>query len=270
MNLWRTPIVLFFEILLFANIASSQDIRVYTRIYAGDSNEPYVRSLMLFHAGKIYDYIEPAQEVTVFEPALKRFTVLNKAKQMRSELTQDQIRQYLALAQAEATKQLGNSQLSERSLELLKFQLQPQFAIEFDPDRSKLVLESPVLRYSATTVTPEVPNVVEKYLHVADWTAQCNSVLHPKTLLPAPRMALNAELKRRGVIPQTVELTLETEPPIQLTAQHEWTWNLQERDRQMIMEWTNDLKNPGFRDVPFSKFQQEILKAEVTKRTTSR
>ena len=266
---WRILVLFLAAAFVSTSNAFAQDIRVYTRIYAGDGNDPYVRSLMLFHAGKVYDYIEPAQEVTVFEPALKRFTVLNKSRQLRAELSQDQIRQYLTLAQEAAAKQLQNSQLSEKSIEVLNFQLHPQFAVNFDSERSRLVLESSVLRYSATTITPE-SDVVEKYLHVADWTAQCNSVLHPKSLLPGPRMALNEELRRRGMIPQSVELTLETDPPIQLTAQHEWTWNLQERDRQMIMDWTNDLKNPAYRDVPFSKFQQEILKAEISKRTTNR
>lgn len=267
---WRILVIFLAGITLWNRVGGAQDIRVYTRILAGDGTDPHIRSLMIFHAGKVYDYIEPAQEVTVFEPALKKFTVLNKPKQLRSELTQDQIRHYLNLAHGEASKQLDNPQINGRSLDLLKFQLRPSFTVNFDSDRSKLVLENPVLRYAVTTVTPESSEVVEKYLHVADWTAQCNSVLHPKSLLPGPRMAVNEELRRRRALPQSVELTLETEPPIQLTAQHEWTWNLQERDRQLIADWTSDLKNPSFRDVPFSKFQQEVLKSELSRRTASR
>ncbi len=65
----------------FHNVGFAQELRIYTRIHdlstAAGQKFPDQCSLMLFHAGKVYDYIEPAQEVTVFEPALRRFTILN-------------------------------------------------------------------------------------------------------------------------------------------------------------------------------------------------
>ena len=94
-----------------------QDLRVYTTIRdlssSTESAKPdqapvVVRSLMLFHAGKVYDYIEPAREVTIFEPAHRRFTVMNSRRQLSSELTQDEIRQFLGLAEDEAQKRLDS------------------------------------------------------------------------------------------------------------------------------------------------------------------
>ena len=255
---------LVFGLWLVASTALAQDIRVYTRIYSGEGNEPIVRSLTLFHAGKVYDYIEPAQEVTVFEPALRKFTVLNKPRQLRSEISQDQIRNFLSLAQDEATKVLGNPTpgTNQKSLELLQFQLQPEFATAFDASKKQLTLSSASFQY-VVSVETKAPEVVEKYLHVADWTAQFNAVLHPKSMLPGPRMFLNQELRQRGLIPQSVELTTETEPQLHLVAKHEWTWNLKDADRQMIDSWDSDLQSQSIRQVPFLKFQQEVLKPQI-------
>ena len=230
--------------------------------------QPFVRSLMLFHAGKVYDYIEPAQEVTVFESALRRFTVLNKRRQLRSELTQDQIRHFLGLVKVEAQKQLtseaGNA--SRKSLELLQFQLQPAFSVAFDAAKSQLSLNNSSFQYIVTGFAPPTTDVVESYLHVADWTAQLNSVLHPNSLLPSPRMALNQELRQRGLLPTTVELKVDAEPTIHLVAQHEWTWNLKETDRQMIADWEKLLQDGNFRSLPFRQFQQDVLKTETARR----
>ncbi len=239
-------------------------MRIFTRIYVGGSDQPVVRGLTLFHAGKVYDYIEPAEEVTVFESALKRFTVLNKPRQLRSELTQEEIRHFLALAESEAQKQLINSQ-PQKSIELLQFQLLPEFTTTFEssksePNKSQLTMGSPHFQYVVNARAPESPDVLETYLHYADWTAQLNSVLHPQSLLPAPRMMLNQELRQRGLIPQSVDLKVDAEPPVHLEAHHEWTWNLKETDRQMILEWEKLLQSPDFRRLSFRPFQQEMLK----------
>lgn len=249
----------------------AQEMRIYTTIRdrspAAAAKQSDQRSLMLFHAGKVYDYIEPAQEVTVFEPAHRRFTVLNVRRQLRSELTQDEIRQFLSLAEEEAHRKLaeatveGNPAL-RKSLDLLHFQLQPEFVTTFDSMKSQLTLNSPYLRYTVEGFAPPSLDIVEKYLHVADWMAQFNSVLHPQSMLPAPRMKLNQELRQRGLIPSHVDLQAGSDANIHLQAQHEWTWNLQKTDRQMIDEWEKQLQNPKLRTLTFHQFQQEMLKRQ--------
>lgn len=264
------------------NLAAAQDMRIYTQIrirpdegsnQSAYDQQPLVKSVMIFHAGKVYDYIEPAQEVTVYEPALRRFTVLNKLRQLRSELRQDQILHFLDLAQNEAQKRIlqNDSASSRRSLELLQFQLQPSFSVAFEGAHSedatsRLVLESSYFQYVVNGFTPKVPEIVDSYLRVADWTAQLNSVLHPNSLLPYPRMILNQELRQRGLIPSTVELAVESDPAIHLIATHQWTWNLKETDRQMISDWDRIMQDSTYRNLPFRQFQQEVLKTDTARR----
>ena len=258
----------------------AQELRVYTTIrdLAGqkgpinpDQAPVGVRSLMLFHAGKVYDYIEPAREVTVFEPAHKRFTVLNGRRQLCTELTQDEIRQFLGLAEEEACKRMESlaeeiSPASRKALEFLRFQFQPDFATEFDAAKFHLKMTGDNCEYMVDGVQPPSPDVLEQYLHLADWVAQFNSVLHPQSLFPAPRLKLNQELRKRGMLPLTVVLKVNTDPQLHLQAQHKWAWKFEKKDRQMIDEWEKQLRDPNLRTVPFRQFQQEMLRTEITRK----
>jgi hypothetical protein len=73
-------------------------------------------------------------------------------------------------------------------------------------------------------------------------------------------MKLNHEFREHGLIPSSVELQTTGEMPIHLQAQHEWTWNLQKTDRQMIDDWEKQLHSSKFRPLTFRQFQQEMLK----------
>ncbi len=263
-----------------SHTVTAQEIRVYTTIrdLSGQSSSVntehapvVVRSLMLFHAGKIYDYIEPAREVTVYEPAHRRFTILNPRRRLCSELTQDEIRHFLGRAEDEAQKRFGfvpeeSSASARKALEFLRFQIQPDFAASFDHDKQQLKLTADNFEYVVEGFQPENPELVAKYLHVADWMAQFNSVLHPQSLFPAPRLKLNQELRNHGLLPLTVNLKTETEPVLHLQAKHEWTWNFQKTDRQLIDNWDKQLRDPNLRKLPFPDFQKETLRAEIARK----
>lgn len=263
---------------VISNVGRGQELRVYTTIRdlsaqpanaSVDQAPVVVRSLMLFHAGKVYDYIEPAREVTVFEPAHKRFTVLNARRQLCTELTQDEIRQFLGLAEEEATKRMENlaeetTPSSRKALEVLRFQFQPDFAVNYDEAKFHLTMTGDNCQYIVDGVQPPSADVLDQYLHVADWLAQFNSVLHPQSMFPAPRMKLNQELRKRELLPLTVVLKTNTSPPLHLQAQHKWAWTFEKKDRQMIDEWDKQLRDPNLRVMPFRQFQQEVLRTEIT------
>ena len=262
------------------NAATAQEMRVYTTIRDisgqssaanSDQGPVVVRSLMLFHAGKVYDYIEPAREVTVYEPAHRRFTILNSRRQLCTELTHDEIRYFLGLAEDEAQKRMAfvpeeSSASSRKALEFLRFQFQPDFETSFDPAKPQLKLTADHFEYVVEGFQPEKHELVEKYLQVADWMAQFNSVLHPQSLFPAPRLKLNQELRSHSLLPLTISLKAETDPVLHLQARHEWTWKFQKTDRQQIDNWDKQLRDTNFRKLPFREFQKEMLRAEIAKK----
>lgn len=254
--------------------AQAQEMRIYTTVRnlaaVGPNEEAPVisRTVTLFHAGKVYDWVESAREVTVFEPAHRRFTLLNERRRSVTEVAQDEVRQYLGLAEQEALKRLegatpANNQI--KSLGWLKFQLKPEFTTSFDQAKLRITMVDRNCRYESEGQAPPSRGVVESYLRFADATAELNSVLHPHAPLPKPRLQLNEELRRRDLLPVVVELKAELERPVHLQAKHEWQWMFLPTDRQLISSWDAQLNDPTRRRIGFRQYQQESLSTEVSR-----
>ena len=257
-----------------ASEAFAQEMRVYTTVKnlaAPGKSEVVAHSLTLFHAGKVYDYVDEAKEVTVYEPGHQRFTLLSGRRGTQTEVAQSEVRQFLNLARQEAQKrldaadeQIGPSQV--RSLAWLQFQLRPEFSISFDKSKSELLLLGNNCRYEANGVAPPSAEVAETYLRFADAMAELNSVLHPRAMLPASRLKLNEELRHRELLPVSVELRAELERPLWLQARHEWTWKFSSSDRELISKWERELADPTVRKVSFRQYQHDSLSGDVAKR----
>ena len=256
----------------------AQEMRVYTTVRnrraaaARDAVEraPVIaRSLTLFHAGKVYDYVDATKELTIFEPAHHRFTLLSEKRSVASEVTQDEVRQYLTLVEQEGWKQVATSTqppetAQGKSLTWLRFQLKPDFDIAFDAAKNVLTLTDRAARYHVEVQPPPSRTEVETYLRFADAAAELNSVLHAQAPLPRPRLALNGELRQREMLPVVVDLKA-MEDRLHLQARHEWTWKFQSTDRQLISDWESRLNNVGLRRVGFRQYQQEALATEVSR-----
>jgi hypothetical protein len=265
------------SIFIATTAAHAQEMRVYTTVRnlgavdvkaASDRAPVVARSLTLFHAGKVYDYVDTVKEVTVYEPAHRRFTLLNERRHTITEVTQDEVRQFLSLVEQEAgkrlesaPKQIGPSQI--RSLAWLKFQLLPEFGVSFNAANSRLTLSDHQNQYTADGVAPPTQGIVETYLRFADATAELNSVLHPRAVLPRPRLRLNEELRKRELLPLAVDLRADVDPPLHLEARHEWRWKFESTDRQLISSWEAQMNDQAQRRMNFRQYQQESLTAEV-------
>lgn len=271
---WLAPLLV-----ASATTASAQEMRVYTTVRnmaAGAGNEPaerapvIARSVTLFHAGKVYDYVESVKEVTIFEPSHHRFTLLNERRRTATEVTQDEVRQFITLVEQEGWKRFENarertgpSQL--RALAWLKFQLKPEFEVSFDAAKSKVRMADRSGQYEVAGEAPPSLAALESYLRFADAIAELNSVLHPQVPLPKPRMQLNEELRQRELLPVTVDLEAALDKPLHLQAQHVWRWKFESTDRQLISDWEAKLNDPTLRRVSFRQYQQDSLSNEVAR-----
>jgi len=258
---------------------SAQEMRVYTTVRnltghpatePADKAPVLTRSLTLFHAGKVYDYVDTAREVTVYEPSHNRFTLLSERRGAIAEVSQDEVRQYLALVEQEAHKRLdtagdGLTQNQIRSLSWLKFQLKPTFEASFNASRNTLTLTDNSCRYLAEGLAPPIQEVVPTYLRFADAAAELNSVLHPQAVLPRPRHQLNEHLRQHQLLPVIVDLQINLDRPLHLQARHEWTWKFQSTDRQLISSWEALLHDTNQRRLSFRQYQLELLGAEVAR-----
>ncbi len=256
----------------------AQEMRVYTVTKAagtGDADQPrdpiVSRSLTLFHAGKVYDYISSLQEVTIFEPAHHRFTILNETASAVAIVSQDEIRRFLALAEERAQEVAADLLRSpdpqqRQSVDLLQFQLRPTFETTYEPLTRRLKVQVPQFSYDVVCAEAPQPLIVDSYLRYADAITELNSVLHPHSFLPGPRMELNRQLRERSVLPVSVRRRVEYGATLEMVAEHEWKWSLTELDRKYIDRWESQISKGLLRPLSFEQMQRAVLTGKLSQR----
>ncbi len=231
--------------------ANGQQFKVYTRVTRPTPDAEIVaRSMTYFHAGRVYDWIPTVGEVTVFEPAHERFVVFAGRQRLATRVSFDEIERLLASARNEtrtyADRLLERNEPGVRDIvEPIRFQLAPRFTTSFDNRNRSLNLLSPRFRYRVECREPQLPEAQQTYLDYTDWAARLNYVLHPRTLYPAPRLKLNEQLRQHNWIPSRVELRVDFDKPLELTAEHQFGWSLDSRDRQRLHQWREQLVGNG-------------------------
>jgi hypothetical protein len=254
--------------------AGAQEFRVFTVVYdlskqaEGERPPVVARAATLFHAGKVYDFLDSANEVTVYEPTKQQFRVLHPSQRIVTTIAFDEIRTLLKIPRQETERQAerleGSSEPeAAQAANLLRFQLGPRFEESFDEQTGLLTLDGGVLRYDVRTVDPARPEVVEAYLEYADWAHRLNYLLHPGLVLPEPRLALNQALRVKGRLPEAVEQRVTTTPVLRLRAEHTLNFQLNAQDRALIHQWETLLNAESTRQVPRQEYQKATLTAKA-------
>jgi hypothetical protein len=249
--------------------ASAQEFRVFTVVkdLAGPG-EP-VRSLTLFHAGKVYDYLDVAGEVIIYEPAQQRFRLLKPSQGIVTTVAFDEIKQLLKIAREETEEQAV--ELDRRTdpdavqaAAFLRFQLAPRFQESFDETTGTLTLEGGPFRYEVRTTDPGRPEVTKEYLEYADWVCRLNYLLHP-AVLPESRLSLNRSLGARGRMPASVEQRVAITPALHGRAEHTIHFDLNAEDKRLIHQWESQLQAETIREVPRREYQKRTTLAAKTR-----
>jgi hypothetical protein len=217
--------------LLSAEAAEGQDFHVSNKIYFPEAKVPET-STTLFHAGRVYDFVETTGgatlETIVFDKTNDLIIILDPNRKMRTEITTGQVATQIGRLH-EAAKQHSNK-------ESVRFQATPQFSERVDSKTGELTLDNKWMRYVVETEAPKNPFAAKQYNEFADWFAQTNALLNPPWL-PFPRLKLNEVLKKRQEIPLHIELTMKPEgrgKPYTIRSEHNVTWTLSTRDKQRI------------------------------------
>lgn len=249
----------------------AQGLRISTHVYdiakadSRSASQIVSSSLSLLHNGRVYDYVDAADEVVIFEPVEKRFTIINESRELTTRITFDEIRHMMVSRGPRTDKYIDELMVSEKpgSKQLassLKFQLNPKFSQTFDPMKGTLILSSPSFTYRVETRKWNDAEQVQRYLTYADWTAQLNSILHPSSLFPEPRMALNTALRElNDRIPVSVELDMRPGEQFRLRAEHQLTQKVTDEDHRRIARWEDRLSSKSLKEVSFRNYQQAAL-----------
>lgn len=264
----RAGLALVFAALAMGGPAAAQDFRVYTAVteIGPDQASRHVvaRSLTLFHAGRVYDHMEDVGELVIFEPVQDRFYLIRD--HVAAEVTLDELRNMLAAATSAAEQYAGELQrrgdpeaLKARSQ--LLFQLQPQFQTQADPATAQLRLIGTEFTYRVQGAVPDAPEHLAAYVRYADWTARLNAVLHSQGTFPGPREALNRALAEHQLLPVSVTLQARDSRDLHLQADHEFRWQLQPIDRDLIHQWEQLRQSDRMQWVSFREYQHKLLAA---------
>ena len=264
--------LLFFAIAFqtFQAELSAQDYRIYTKVShqqgssSGQTPKVVARTLTICHAGKIYDYMVGVEELVVYDPHHQRFTVISSPYHMACTVEFSELRQHLKVARSQAKeylKALGESQLPNayKKAELVAFQLDPHFKMEFSPEKNLLSCTSPQMSYLVKTVRAPSPEMADAFRQYTDWAAQLNFVLHGKSSMPAPRIQLNKYLVEHQLLPVEVTLTLADSENTKLVAEHIIDWKLSKDDRFKITNWKHELRDGNLKFVSFHEYQKKLL-----------
>jgi hypothetical protein len=182
-----------------------------------------------FAGGKIYDFAGEPPQVTIFDPAAGRFTIVDLGRRLRTEITSDEINELTTRLTAAALRH-GDP--------LRRFAAEPKLETTLDRRTGELRLESTLLTYRARLSKPDSADAVREYRAMADAFARLNGVL-PGRLPPAARLALNEQVASGGNLPSSVELSTRDSASAKWTTRrstHEATWKLSPRDRERIDE----------------------------------
>ena len=250
----------------------AQDFSVYTKVFdldAKEDNLPFLRSQTVSHAGKVYDAIPVAGEVTILEPAHRRIWVVNPNKGCLASVDFDELRHLLRTVEGRLVERLRELErdpaVSREVLEAFRFQLRPIFETEFDPVKKRLRLLSKYVSYEVDGQVSDRPEAVEAYLTYADWACQLNYVLHPQPLFPTVRLELNEQLRRHHLLPTQVILRAKLDLPVNLKAEHEFSWKLDTKNRQSIQHWESTLRDPKLQKVSLSEYQKIAFGQQAAK-----
>ncbi|MBI3464119.1 MAG: hypothetical protein HY000_13840 [Planctomycetes bacterium] len=259
-------------------------LRIENRIYR-DAPTPESETLTLFHQGKAYDYIDALGEVTIFEPAGKCFVVFDPGRQLAAEVALDEIEQRQSRARAQTRSRLDElakktDETSQELVRLGRFLLEPQFNETYDDKAGALTFASPYLVYrihairlpesaaspqdqqagdvggpdalAADAAAPGAASpgrsapLAQQLRDYWDWHARLNQLLNPRSLPPQPRLAVNASLFRRKLVPTEVELSIHIGQAVRLRTTHEVGWQLSADDLRRLKQTDNQLRSSRF------------------------
>jgi hypothetical protein len=199
----------------------------------------------------------------IYDPVLRQFTVLNRTRGLFTVVTFEEIRHHMETRTRKTQEYVAeliarDEPGAEAEAEAITAQLQPEFRETWDSTRGNLTLESAWLTYRVETRKWDDSQQVERYLLWRDWMARLNSVLHPQSLFPEPRMAVNDAIRRQtGRMPVAVEMDLRPVGTTRLRAEHQLTVGLTADDQDRIARWEKLPKSDEMQNVPLRRYQQE-------------
>lgn len=237
--------------LLAAGSAVAQEFRIENRVYDG---KQLIGGSTTIFAAKTYDFVDDPAEAVIYDAETKRFTLLDSTRQVRCELTTEQVADF-----CERVRERAKTSDSSYA----QFLAKPDFSQEFDSGKRELVLQSAYMTYRAKTVAARDLESLQRYQDFTYRQAQLNTVLVPGSQPPFARLKLHAALAERQLMAEEVTLKKATVIPNfsrPLRAEHKIGWTLDDADRKRVAD--ADLHAATYAPLPIAEFLRPLAEAK--------
>lgn len=245
-------------------LAEGQDFRVDTEVFEAQEKEPQVEALTIFADGRVYDFLLAQHEIAVFDTPRGQFTLLDEARRVKATITTQDLMGFTLDFETHAV---------ESRNALLAFAARPQFETssenvkENGQELVRIKMAGKPLEYTALGLKPQREGAAKVYRHFADWYARLNAT-RPNNLPPGARLALNAELAERDLLPrEIVRTTIMFAKPLakkeEIKSRHLVNWTLSGEDRKKI-ERAHDAM-ATFKAVSYDEYRNGPAKAAGNK-----
>lgn len=237
---------------LLASSSVAADLRVETRVYEADSDQPMRQSVTLFKDNVVYDFREQESQVTIYRPSVgnkpARFILIDTKREVRTEITADRVAAVMVKLRDWAAQQKDP---------FLNFIADPNFQEAFNAESGELRLVSDQLSYRLVTIPTDHPEMKLAVREFLDQYAQLQTLLDAG-LPPEPRLRVNEALFRHGVMPVEVQVLsgrLDDQGSVEpdVWADYLTAWVLSKNDHQLIDEAIDQMAT--FAEVSNKEFQ---------------
>ncbi len=233
MSVYRVSVAavaaLFVSLFLAATVRAA-DFRLENTVFAEGQSQPQSQGVTIFHEGLVFDFLNDPAEVIVFDKAHRRFILLDVGRRLRSEISIDNVKTFVARAK---------HSLRGHANPNVKWLADPSFEESFDRETVELTLKSTPITYRVQ-LQAAAADVALQYHEFSDCYAQLNHVLSPtKSWPPFPRMMVNDAIERHQAVAKEVHLTVVLNPhdvPTRIASHHQLTVQLDAGDLKRLAE----------------------------------
>ena len=171
---------------------STCTFRIDTDIYSDPKKAPIKHTLTLFTESVYYDFEDgDSGRVTVIDPGRSRIILLDRRRQVKSEVMTEEILRTIDNARVQADAKLSTVTLKD-------FQ-------KSSNGETVAVVSNDSIEYRSTLYAPTVPDMASQYAEFANWSARLNSVYAP--MPPYLRLDLNELIASRDMLPKELTRT---------------------------------------------------------------
>lgn len=231
--------------------ARAQEFGIESKVFAG--RELVTAGTTLFVDGRVYDFLVNPDETIIHSLDDDWVDLLDNMRQVRTQLTSEMLTTFCIQLRSKA---------AQSDSEAVRFCVAPEFREQLDPETNEVVLSSPWMEYRVKTIAPPNAETLKRYGEYVERQTQVNALLNPGSPPPGPRLALNASLAKRQMLAEKVSLRRPAAAPGQaktLVAEHRFTWQLGEPDRQRINEAQQ--RSASYRFVSPSEYVRAITES---------